>query len=270
MHFGMPTMIETKSIESCALLCSELGLEFIELNMNLPEYQAERLDIERLSDIADKYGIYYTIHIDENFNPCDFNERVAAAYIETVLQTIEAAKQLSMPVLNMHLNSGVYFTLPTKKVYLFEEYESEYFQKLTAFRDACTAAIGSAEIKICVENAGGDFATDSFTRKGLDLLLKSQAFALTFDIGHNASHAFVDEQTIIECADSLFHMHIYDACERSNHLPLGEGKLDLVKYLDLARMHNCRAVLEVKMVEGLRKSVNWLKERDYICEMNRK
>ena len=63
MQFGMPTMIEAKSIESCAALCHELGLDFVELNMNLPEYQAERLDVERLGDIADKYGIYYTIHI---------------------------------------------------------------------------------------------------------------------------------------------------------------------------------------------------------------
>jgi len=264
MQFGMPTLIETKSIESCAALCHELGLDFVELNMNLPEYQAERLDVERLGDIADKYGIYYTIHIDENLNPCDFNERVAVAYTETVLQTIEAAKQLSIPVLNMHLNNGVYFTLPTQKVFLFEEYESEYLQKLIAFRDACTAAIGTADIKICVENGGGDFAPDLFTRKGLDLLLQSQTFAFTFDIGHNASHVFADEPTIMECVNRLFHMHIHDASGRSNHLPLGEGELDLAKYLDLARIHYCRAVLEVKTVAGLLKSVNWLKERNYI------
>lgn len=270
MQFGMPTMIETKSIESCAALCHELGLDFVELNMNLPEYQVDRLDVERFGDIEDKYGIYYTIHIDENLNPCDFNERVAAAYTETVLQTIEAAKQLSVPVLNMHLNNGVYFTLPTRKVFLFEEYESEYFQKLTAFRNVCTAAIGGADIKICVENGGGDFAPDSFTRKGLDLLLKSQAFALTFDIGHNASHAFADEPTIMECIIRLFHMHIHDACNQNNHLPLGEGELDLAKYLGLARTHDCRSVLEVKTVAGLQKSVNWLKERGYICETNRK
>lgn len=44
MQFGMPTLIEIKLIESCAELCRELGLDFIELNMILPEYQADRLD----------------------------------------------------------------------------------------------------------------------------------------------------------------------------------------------------------------------------------
>jgi sugar phosphate isomerase/epimerase len=263
MQFGMPTMIETRSIESCAAICHELGLDFIELNMNLPEYQAGGMDVKRLGNIAEEYGIYYTIHFDENLNPCDFNERVAAAYTETVLETIDIAKQLSMPVLNMHLNSGVYFTLPARMVFLFEEYEDKYLQRMTAFRDACTTVIGDAEIKICVENTGGDFAPDSFTRRGLDLLLENNAFALTFDIGHNASGVFADEPTIMEYGNRLYHMHIHDAYGWKHHLPLGEGELGLVKYLELARTHNCRAVLEVKSLSGLRKSVDWLKERGY-------
>ena len=98
MIFGMPTLIEIKSLESCAALCRELGLGFIELNMNLPEYQTEIIDVARFREIADKYGIYYTIHFDENLSPCDFNNKVAAAYIETVLQTIEVAKRLVVPI----------------------------------------------------------------------------------------------------------------------------------------------------------------------------
>ena len=33
---GMPTLIETETLEECAALCRELELDFIELNMNLP------------------------------------------------------------------------------------------------------------------------------------------------------------------------------------------------------------------------------------------
>jgi len=263
MRFGMPTLIELKSTESCAALCRELGLGFVELNMNLPEYQTDKLDAVRLLEIADKYGIYYTIHLDENLNPCDFNNKVAAAYTETVLQTIEAAKQLSVPVLNMHLNSGVWFTLPDKKVFLFDEYEQEYIRKLTDFRNACTAAVGDADIKICVENCG-DYACFPYLQKGLALLFESPAFALTFDIGHNAGADYSDEPTIMEHIECLHHMHIHDASGRKNHLKLGDGDVDIAKYLDLAQEHDCRAVLEVKTVDGLRQSVNWLKERGYI------
>jgi|LSQX01.2.fsa_nt_gb sugar phosphate isomerase/epimerase len=265
MQFGMPTLIELESLDSCATLCRELGLDFIELNMNLPEYQVDRLDVERLLQIAEEYSTYYTIHFDENLNPCDFNDKVAMAYTETVLQTIEIAKQLSVPVLNMHMNSGVWFTLPDKKVFLFEKYGQEYMWKLNAFRDACTEAIGDANIKICVENCG-DFGNKAYIKNGLSLLLNSTVFSLTFDIGHNANAGFTDESVIMERINRLNHMHIHDALPeaKSDHLTLGEGELNLAKYLYLAKKYNCQAVLEVKTVEGLRHSVDWLKERDYI------
>ncbi|MDR0883042.1 MAG: sugar phosphate isomerase/epimerase [Oscillospiraceae bacterium] len=257
MQFGMPTLIETKTLEENAALCHELGLSFVELNMNLPQYQADRLSVSELRRIADKYGIYYTIHLDENLNPCDFNNAVAVAYTDTVLRTIEVAKALSVPVLNMHMNAGVWFTLPDKKVFLFDEHKADYLQKLTVFRDKCTAAIGGAGIKITVENCG-DYQRFPFIVDGLDLLLQSPAFALCFDIGHNASADYTDEPTIMARSERLHHMHIHDAKGRANHLPLGEGDVDLDKYLKLAKQHNCRAVIEVKTVDGLRQSVVWL------------
>ena len=261
MQFGMPTLIELKSTESCAAICRELGIAFVELNMNLPEYQTDKLEVFRLGEIADKYNIYYTIHLDENLNPCDFNNKVAAAYTETVLQTIETAKQLAVPVLNMHLHSGVWFTLPDKKVFLFDEYEPEYIKKLTAFRDVCTAAISNTDIKICVENCG-DYARFPYLKKGLMLLLESPVFALTFDVGHNAAADYADEPTIMEHIENLYHMHIHDASGRKNHLKLGDGDVDIAKYLDLAKEHDCRVVLEVKTIDGLRQSVDWLKGKD--------
>ena len=48
LQIGMPTLVEVKSLEACASLCRKLGLSFIEINMNLPEYQAERLDVNVL------------------------------------------------------------------------------------------------------------------------------------------------------------------------------------------------------------------------------
>jgi sugar phosphate isomerase/epimerase len=262
MQFGMPTLIEIKSIKETAALCRELELKFVELNMNLPEYQVNRLDTLRLAEIANKYGIYYTIHLDENLNPCDFNERVSTAYTETVMQTIGIAKKMNAPILNMHLTSGVYFTLPEKKVFLFEEYTDDFLKRLAIFRDDCTVAIGNANIKICVENCG-EYArvASSFVKKGLTLLLESPAFGLTFDVGHNAAADYSDEPTIMDNADRLLHFHIHDAKGRSNHLPLGDGDVDLLKYLKLAKDHNCRTVLETKTVDALRRSVGWLKAR---------
>ena len=106
LTLGIPTLIECPSLEDCAKLCTSLGLQFIELNMCLPQYQPDRMDIPHMRDIADKYGIFYTIHLDDTNTPCDFNPRIARAYTETVLDTIGIAKQLSIPILNMHLSLG--------------------------------------------------------------------------------------------------------------------------------------------------------------------
>ena len=54
MFLGMPTLIEKSDVKDCVKLCESLGLDFIELNMNLPEYQPDRIDVEKLVDVAKK------------------------------------------------------------------------------------------------------------------------------------------------------------------------------------------------------------------------
>jgi sugar phosphate isomerase/epimerase len=255
IDFGMPTLIQTNSLESCVKLCKELGLDFIELNMNLPQYQIESIDVQLFKSICENYGIYFTIHLDENLNVCDFNNEIVTAYTKTILDTIDIAKQLEIPVLNMHMSNGVYFTLPNEKVFLFNQYKDIYFTKLKSFRDICTKAIGDSNIKICIENCSG---YNEFTVEGIELLLESSVFALTFDIGHNHSVNGIDELFINSHLGRLYHMHAHDAKSTENHLALGTGEINISKKLSLARKHNCRVVLEIKTIEGLKQSVEKL------------
>ncbi len=252
MQFGMPTLIELTDLAECAALCRELKLDFIELNMNLPQYQADRIDARACLDIAARYGIYYTIHLDENLNPCDFNPLVKKAYMETVLKTVALAGELNAPVLNMHLHHGVHFKMPSENVYLYNVYLDEYVQSLAAFRDACEKAIAGSGITICVENTDGHH--HPFAQKALELLLQSDAFALTFDIGHNHVIGGGDEDIILQYESRLRHMHIHDAAGGRCHLALGDGEIDLERYFRLAKRLNARAVLETKTVEGIRRS----------------
>lgn len=256
MKFGMPTLIETKTLEESAALCSGLGLRFLELNMNLPQYQIQTMDVAHMQAVAEKYGISYTIHLDENLNAADFNPLVAKSYRDTVLQTIELAKQLHIPVLNMHMFRGVYFTLPEGKVYLFEVYREQFLESMASFRDACEAAIGDSGMKICVENWSG---YTGWQIEALDLLLETPVFGLTFDVGHNHCIGGTDEPVILARRGRLHHMHLHDVTDgKKDHQALGTGELDIRKYLALAEECQCSVVLETKTIAGLRESVRQL------------
>lgn len=262
IDFGMPALIELPNLTECAKLCRDLGLRFIELNMNLPQFQCDKFDCEVFERVARDYGIYYTIHLDENLNPCDFNPLVADAYLKTVLEIVAFAKQLNIPILNMHLSRGVYFTFPDRKVYLYQKYMQQYLEKILLFRNVCDKAVGEFPIRICVENCEG--YTD-FQINALDILLESPSFGLTFDIGHNLTAGGNDERVIKDREHKLEHFHFHDSKWQKNHLALGEGTMEISKYLLTAEKKHCRVVLETKTIESLKLSVNWLK-RNYLYE----
>lgn len=254
--YGMPTLIECNSLDESINLCKELELDFIEINMNLPQYQKHNMDINRMKSCIDKDNIFFTIHLDENLNVCDFNEEVAKAYIDTVSFAIEIAKEINIPILNMHMAKGVYFTLPDKKIYLFEKYKEIYLKHLIKFRDLCEKKIGQSDIKICIENSDG---YTEFMKEGINILLQSEVFALTFDIGHDYCIGDKDIIFINENINKLKHMHIHDAKGSKNHLPLGKGEININEKLNLAKEYNCRCVLETKTIDGLRESVKYIK-----------
>jgi len=257
IQFGMPTLIERPGFRASLDLCNDLGLSFVEINMNLPEYQIAALDVSNMKKMLDDSGQFVTIHLDENLNICDFNPLIANANMETILNTITLAKQLNIPILNMHMAEGVYFTLPDRKEFLFEKYSSFYLDKLYEFRSLCEEAIGENDITICIENCG---PYRSFQKEGIELLLESSCFGLTFDIGHDFSSDNANEQFILAHRDKLKHMHVHDANRKGNHLALGTGEIDIASKLEIAKQNNCRCVLEIKTIEGLKQSVGRLLE----------
>lgn len=100
LEFGMPTLIENKTLEDNIALCKQLGLSFIELNMNFPEYQVDKIeDIDWFYEKADGAGIYYTQPL----------------------------------TINMHMHHGIYITLPGKKVQMYERDFDVYMDYFLCF-----------------------------------------------------------------------------------------------------------------------------------------
>ena len=257
MRFGMPALLEHETLDESAALCRELGLAFVELNLNLPQYQPGRVDIEQIRRLGEQYGIGYTLHLDENLNLYEFNPFVARAWEETLVSNIALAKEIGIKKLNMHLNRGVHFTLPDKKVCVFEKYLPEYLDGLCRVRDLCGEAVGDSGIRICIENTAGWLPWQVVA---LDVLLESPVFGLTLDVGHDHCTGGGDLDVILARADRLHHMHLHDAIHpKRDHLALGTGELDIPARLALARQQDCTVVIEVKTAAALTDSVRWLR-----------
>ena len=133
MQYGMPSLIECAGIEENVRLCRTFGLDFIELNMNLPMFQPDELP--RAID-----GI--TIQADENLDCMDFSAPVADAYLSVLIDIVRIERECGVLTVNLHLNRGVYFSLPDRKTFLYDVYRDRYLERVQEMRDRCAEAAG--------------------------------------------------------------------------------------------------------------------------------
>lgn len=253
MKFGMPTLLELNGLQANVDCCQRLGLDFVEINCNVPEFQVDAMNPQELLDITLKTGIGFTMHLDEYLSITDPNDKISQAYINSVLESIEFAKRANIKRLTMHMLPGVVFTLPNEKIYVYQKYNDYYMDRLKSFRDQVERAIGDSGIRICCENTEG---FKPYVRKGVEFLLESSAFGLTYDCGHNKRYDYVDDDFIKAHQKDIHHMHFHDVLGKADHKPLGEGEIDLKKELKFATDYNpIDIVIELKSVDALEKAM---------------
>ena len=259
MKFGMPTLVECNDIRECAAVAKRCGLDFIEINMSFPQYQAENADIAQLKKIAEENNLFYTIHADEQLNPFDFNRSVSECYFEVMRETIRFAKALSIPVINLHLLKGVYVTLPGRVILLTDVYFDEYLTRVKKFIKMCEEEIGDSDLKIAIENVDSNPFTESQI-KALEYFLESPVFALTLDVGHEVCLGYKDSHIFEKYPEKKIHLHLHDSDGKKPHLALGDGTLDIKGLISDFKGETC--LLEVKTIAGLETSVEYLKNAE--------
>lgn len=257
MDFGMPYLLEMHSVEECCALAHELRLAFVELNANFPDCQVDRLDLVMLHQLSRRYGVYFTLHVEEECDPFTFNQTVRNAWLKNVRRALELATALKLPIVNMHFPHGVYITLPERKVYLYDQYEAELYAALAEFRGMCEQALAGTQTRIAIENTDGWKAHE---QRAIEFLLESPVFGLTLDIGHSHGVEDADEPFFRRHDDRLIHMHGHDGAGKKNHLALGDGEIDLRERFAWAKRREARVVLETKTIAALRTSVARLPE----------
>ncbi len=259
MKFGMPALVECKDITECVEVAKNNSLDFVEINMSFPQYIPQNSDVRLYKSLAEKNGIFYTIHADEQLNPFDFNPAVADCYFGVMADCIDFAKKIGAPVINLHLLKGVYVTLPEKVILLTDVYKDEYKKRVKDFIRMCEEKIGNSGLRIAIENVDSNPFTES-QLDALEYFMDSSAFALTLDVGHDDCMGGKDRHIFEKYPHKLIHMHLHDSDGRHPHLPLGEGRLDVDSKLSMLKPDST-CLIEVKTIAGLSKSVEYLKNK---------
>lgn len=250
---GMPALIEIPGLNDLVDLCQELELSFIELNMNLPENSPEELDPLEVRDASKRYGIEFTLHSPDELDLGSLHPTVREGHLDAMREALGWSAQAGIRVLNMHIGTGIYFTLPDRRVWIYERYEDRFITNLwAAYRDLLPLARASG-VDVCTENVNN--FDIPFVSRAIDELCCLNGFNLTWDVGHDARSGFRERETLLRHEARIRHMHLHDYNGKSDHQVPGTGMVDIPNLLDFARRKDIRVLVETKTPEALRESV---------------
>jgi sugar phosphate isomerase/epimerase len=158
----------------------------------------------------------------------------------------------------MHLNNGIYFTLPHERMWINEQYESEFNKVLYDSYSQLYQLADSLDVVLSIENTCNFHIP--FIRSALEMLAKFDNFHLTWDVGHDAKVHFKEEVLFREFTDRIKHMHLHDCNDKSDHQPLYSGNVPINDRILFAENHDLSVVIEVKTSASLRESVEQIKK----------
>lgn len=258
VSYGMPQLVELDLVEENVQLCSQLGLDFIELNCNLPSCQPETMNVHYLNLLKSQYGVEFTLHLPEDLDLGHFNRHVREAHLKVLEEAIGVADRLGCKILNIHMNPGVYFTLPTEKIELYDKYQQQYLDNIETSLELIDIWLGGTGVLISIENTG--VLNRRHIQTAVNQLLDSGRFCLTWDVGHDHVSSHADREFMLNHRSSIKHIHLHDAQGINDHLELYTGEVDLKEKLQIASENQASVLIEVKTKESLIHSVAKLKE----------
>ncbi len=254
MKLGMPALIEFDNLEKNIMLCKELNLDFIELNMNYPIFMPEKFSYEEILKVKRKYKIDFTVHFPEEIDLSSFHPAIRKGHLERCKELIEWMSKADIRLANMHLNNGIYCTLPNRRHWINEKYEEEFRKQLYESYSELNDYANSHGVILCIENTSNFHI--SFIQKALDMLTEFDNFNLTWDVGHDAMVNFNEKPILMNHASRIKHMHLHDFNHISDHQPLFTGIIPIDERLKFAKENSISVVIEVKTKETLRESIS--------------
>lgn len=245
MTFGMPSLVEFNSIKENVEFAKKNGLKFVELNMDLPYCQ-------KMKDL-DQYNFSFTMHVSEKVNVAELNDSLRKAYLKEALREIKLGIKNHIKRFTIHIDSGVYFTLPDGKFFLNEKYSKIYQKNFEKSVKVLDQFAEENDVLINFENT----KIQSFTKLAVEVIKKYPHIGFTLDIGHNEKNGD-KAYPLFYPTGKIRHIHMHDMDGKNDHLAIGTGIIDFKKYKDLFKDNY--VVIEVKQSNELTTSIETIKK----------
>ena len=254
--FGMPALVEFYSLEDNIELCHRLNLDFIELNLDIPYCFLENLDTKLLNNNN------FTIHLSEKFDVGELNSSLRELYLNEIEKIIFFGTKFNIFKYNLHLDPGIHFSLPNKKIFIYQEYLSDYLKAYKSSCDILSNIANKYNATILFENV----KIESYTLKAIEIISNYDNLFFTLDLGHNIKHGNVAKEQFLKFENKIRHIHLHDFDGSKDHQELFSGILNVKEELNFCSKNNLDVVIEVKRQEELVNSVNKLKRHGYIAK----
>lgn len=247
MKLGMPQLYEYEKVEDNLILADELGLDFVELNLNFA-YCRREMEEGHLEALFRKYGLEATLHFYDEGDLATYDE-VADAYL-SLLQKYARLGRGYVKIINVHIISGPVVTISGVKNYIYEKEFEDYSERLLKNLKKAEKICSENGIALVLENT--DYLA-KFVKKTYKILSENN-FKFNYDVGHDRVDGdFLLNEVIPELNLKFTEMHVHDSLGKKCHLAIGEGDCELSNYKKF--MDNAYVLLEVKQKSDLLLSV---------------
>ena len=248
MKIGISVLPEFESVAESVAIARELGIDFVELNAEYPICLPDKIKKDE--------KIYFTVHLFEKAEVGLLYEPARWAEIDVLKRLMTEYKdKAAVRRFNLHINRGVFTTMPDKIIFVHERFNQDYLVACRkSFKELSDFAVAN-DFEICFENYK---VTDCILGTFKEIINFPNLY-YTLDFGHDMVTGKRASAQFMETPEKIRHVHLHDVVDGADHRELGTGIVDVKAVLDFCRNNNTDIVVEVRRKEQLTNSIVYLK-----------
>src|SRR2546426_5088225 len=213
----------------------------------------DRADAAALGERAKAMGLALTLHaLSWDLNLSSRLDAIRTASLEAVLQSVDQARELGAHLVIVH---------PGRITVPFDDAEA-YWPRLVASLQEVADQAAQGGVRVGVEHMEprqGEYVITADQANRLVRDVDRANVGVVLDVAHIPWGE--DEPSFAARLERIIHVHLSDADESRLHLPLGQGRRNLVRVLGVLRAYQGAIALEGFSIEAGTDLARWNKAR---------